>query len=153
MLLRCFLIHTELLRSKVYALKHSRHGLVETTRVINLQNPYGPFLGSISYHHANSCHFVVFSATGAVCFVHLTLHSGTCQIFSYDQTRSKPTRLESLKIPGRYHTNITPCMSITMHGAEAVASSSGLYCRFSLASLSSDAFVPGFGGFFSNLAT
>ena len=111
MLLQCFLIYTELLRSKVYALKYSCHGLVETTWVINLQNPYGPFLGSISYYCANSYRFVVFSAMGAVCFMHLTLHSGMCQIFSYDQTRSKPTCLELLKIPGRYHTNITPCMS------------------------------------------
>ena len=39
-----------------------------------------------------------------------------------------------------------------MHGAEAVTSSSGRYRRFSLVSLSPDAFVPDFEGFFGTLA-
>jgi hypothetical protein len=33
----------------------------------------------------------------------------------------QPTCLESLKIPGRYHVNMKPCISTIMHGVEMVS--------------------------------
>jgi hypothetical protein len=43
-------------------------------------------------------------------------------------------------------------MSTTMHGIEAVTPFSGGYRRFSEASFSFDALVPGFEGFFGSLS-
>jgi len=63
-------------------LKCSHRGLVETTWVINLPNPDGPFQAEIdSGKSAKSCCFEALSAMGTALFALPTLHSEICQVF------------------------------------------------------------------------
>ena len=123
--------------------------------MIDSPNPEGPFpRENVSYHRAKCCWIAAtFPATGAVFLALPTLHSESHQNLCYDRTgKNKPTCLESLKMLGRYQANIMPCMSTIMHGIEAVTPFSGGYRRLSDSSLSFDAFVPDFEGFFGSLS-
>jgi hypothetical protein len=53
-----------------------------------------------------------------------------------------PTRLLLDKIPGRYQANIMPCISMIMHGFEAVTPFSGGYRFLSEVCFVFDARVP-----------
>jgi hypothetical protein len=147
------LVLNELPRNELYVLKRSHHGLVETTRVINLPNLEGPLLGeNILDHRAKGCRSATFLATDAAFLAPLTLNSERCQVFRCDRTGQILTCLESVKIPGRYQAIIMPCMSTTIHGIEAVTPFSGGYRRLKEASFSFEALVPGFNGFFGSLS-
>ena len=68
---------------------------------------------------------------------------------------NKLTCRESFKIPGRYHANIIPCISIIMQGLEMgplIAESFGGYRCLRLASAACAAFVPEFAGRLGSLS-
>ena len=110
-LLHHCLIYNELLRFEFYSLKCSHHGLVKTTRAIDLPNLEVPQSllpnNKISDHRTNILHVSAALAMDTAFLVWLTLHSERYQGFfcNWDGKKTDLSRIcqDPWKVPGQYN--------------------------------------------------